>query len=569
MPDQADGFRPIGPRSRVESLESRRLLSGGSFSASSLLAALTPILSQILVPLHGPNPGATASDDTGEQPIDDGAALGLPVSSVTDDPIAGAEPTVVAIVDDSTEIPADDGAIVFDDGATPPPAIDIPIDVPVDLPVDETPVVEVPVVEIPPPPFSETPIGELPPTEITPPTDLPVEPPVETPVVEVPIDVPIETPVVEVPVDETPVVVVTPVLEPTPVVTPPVTTPELPSDVGPVADAGGSGKDDFGFDDSDGKGHGNGHGHGNHNGWDKDDKGKDKDDSGNPGSNPGSEQPTEQPTTPTMPDPVVVPPSQPPVNTPTIPTTPTTPTTPSTPNTPTTVVKNPPTKSPGEKPVASENNEHSTTPASPSAPAAPAPSIADAAVTNAAVADEVHDVQVKSVAASEQNSAASVAESDDLARILSNANRFGPVAGFATTEAARRALRRQAVSVQTIREFITIDPEHPGQIATMTVNASAARTASSESAGDEQAQQQQQHQTIAAASLSRNFATESANSRSINILAAVAAGASVLAARYQRWRKRRLAEAAAARLASMLQFDPLAAWLDDDRHRRD
>ena len=45
-------------------------------------------------------------------------------------------------------------------------------------------------------------------------------------------------------------------------------------------------------------------------------------------------------------------------------------------------------------------------------------------------------------------------------------------------------------------------------------------------------------------------------------------GDAQLLARYQRWRKRRLAEAAAARLASMLQFDPLAAWLDDDSHRR-
>ena len=162
-------------------------------------------------------------------------------------------------------------------------------------------------------------------------------------------------------------------------------------------------------------------------------------------------------------------------------------------------------------------------------------------------------------------------DGEDVATMLANGRRYGEVAGFATAEKLRRELRRQAVSVQTMREFITIDPEHnAAQLAAMTARATSGQTsAGGEATAEAQAgQQQQQQQTIAAASLSRNFATESTSTRSINILAAVAAGASVLAARYQRWRKRRLAEAAAARLASMLQFDPLAAWLDDDDHRR-
>jgi hypothetical protein len=153
--------------------------------------------------------------------------------------------------------------------------------------------------------------------------------------------------------------------------------------------------------------------------------------------------------------------------------------------------------------------------------------------------------------------------------MLNQSKQFGPVAGFATTEKARRAMlkRQQAVRVQTIREFIAIDPEHQAQVAALIdASASAQIASSTESAGADASGQQQQQQVVAAASLSRTFGTESTNSRSINMLAAVAAGASVLAARYQRWRKRRLAEAAANRLASMLQFDPLAAWLDDD-HR--
>jgi hypothetical protein len=145
-------------------------------------------------------------------------------------------------------------------------------------------------------------------------------------------------------------------------------------------------------------------------------------------------------------------------------------------------------------------------------------------------------------------------------------SKFGQVSGYMTEKARLAKMRREAVRVQTIREFIAIDPEHEQQVAALINASTSAQVASSsEGAGSDAASAQQQ--TIAAASLSRNFTTESTSTRSINLLAAVAAGASVLAARYQRWRKRRLAEAAATRLASMLQFDPLAAWLDDERRR--
>jgi len=198
---------------------------------------------------------------------------------------------------------------------------------------------------------------------------------------------------------------------------------------------------------------------------------------------------------------------------------------------------------------------------------------AAAAVANAeaTVEDEVTVKAIARMNAALAAAAAGAESGDDVATMLSSGTRFGEVAGFGTAEKLRRDLRRQAISVQSMREFITIDPEHnPAQLAMITARAASAQTAAAESSGaQEQVGQQSQQQTIAAASISRNFATESTSTRSINILAAVAAGASVMAARYQRWRKRRLAEAAAARLASMLQFDPLAAWLDDDRHRRD
>ena len=49
---------PVRPaRSRVESLESRRLLSGEPFWDSPLGEALTPIITQILMPLQGSDSG--------------------------------------------------------------------------------------------------------------------------------------------------------------------------------------------------------------------------------------------------------------------------------------------------------------------------------------------------------------------------------------------------------------------------------------------------------------------------------------------------------------------------------
>jgi hypothetical protein len=226
--------------------------------------------------------------------------------------------------------------------------------------------------------------------------------------------------------------------------------------------------------------------------------------------------------------------------------------------------------------VASNGGSSAPVPSqSSSATATPAPQKADApaavADAEASIEDEVTVKAIARMNAALAAAAAGADGSDDVATMLSSGHRFGEVAGFATAQKLRRDLRRQALSVQAIGEFIVIDPEHnPAQLAQITARAASAQTAAAESSGaEEQAgQQQQQQQTIAAASISRNFATESTSTRSINILAAVAAGASVMAARYQRWRKRRLAEAAAARLASMLQFDPLAAWLDDDRHRR-
>jgi hypothetical protein len=232
------------------------------------------------------------------------------------------------------------------------------------------------------------------------------------------------------------------------------------------------------------------------------------------------------------------------------------------------------TPTPGETPVAhnpsptpagSNGGTTSQTPA-----ATPAPAQQHGAAANAASTDETVEVQsIAQVNAAIAAQAASI-DAQDVASMLSSGSRYGEVSGFATAEKLRRDLRRQAIRVQTIREFIAIDPEHnAAELAAFTARATSGQTSADEAAGQAQeGQQQHQQQTIAAASLSRNFTTESTSTRSINILAAVAAGASVLAARYQRWRKRRLAEAAAARLASMLQFDPLAAWLDDDNHRR-
>jgi len=53
-------------------------------------------------------------------------------------------------------------------------------------------------------------------------------------------------------------------------------------------------------------------------------------------------------------------------------------------------------------------------------------------------------------------------------------------------------------------------------------------------------------------------------------MAAVVAGITFGAIHFHRWRKRRLeaATAAAEKLASLLQFDPLAVWMDHPRRRR-
>jgi hypothetical protein len=72
---------------------------------------------------------------------------------------------------------------------------------------------------------------------------------------------------------------------------------------------------------------------------------------------------------------------------------------------------------------------------------------------------------------------------------------------------------------------------------------------------------------MAAAGLTATSA-EIRSSASRNFLAAAAAGTVVVAVQLHQWRKRKLA-AAASKLATLLQFDPLAVWLDGDRDRGD
>jgi hypothetical protein len=152
----------------------------------------------------------------------------------------------------------------------------------------------------------------------------------------------------------------------------------------------------------------------------------------------------------------------------------------------------------------------------------------------------------------------------DVAEMLEGNAKYGQVNGFAQAERARRTVKRVSVRVSTLSELAVIDPEQ-AQVAMHMIAAGETAVVASAESGEATEEQSVDVQAVAG---NRAFATDTPSSRNINILAAVAAGASVLATRWMRWRKRKLATVANSRLANMLQFDPLAVWLDDPEERR-
>jgi hypothetical protein len=169
-----------------------------------------------------------------------------------------------------------------------------------------------------------------------------------------------------------------------------------------------------------------------------------------------------------------------------------------------------------------------------------------------------------------------VVRDDDgaMAALLKKARRYGNVAGgdenLQDTKPGPNYFRRVTVDAEAVGDSWQVDPT-AGTAASVAVFTLPAAVKAATSIGDQVILPQQAlaplaKKPLAAASLTPTTADIKSNS-SRSFLAAAAAGVAVVGIQLHQWRKRKLA-AAANKLAGLLQFDPLAVWLDEPTDRQ-
>jgi hypothetical protein len=155
--------------------------------------------------------------------------------------------------------------------------------------------------------------------------------------------------------------------------------------------------------------------------------------------------------------------------------------------------------------------------------------------------------------------------------------KYGNVAGgdenVADTKPAAFHVRHISVDASASDELWQIDPSDADATVAVFTLPSSVREA--QAIGDQVVTEQSLAKKakakavavpVAAASLTPS-AVEIRSQTNRNFLAAASAGVVVVAVQLHQWRKRKL-QAAASKLATLLQFDPLAVWLDGDRDER-
>lgn len=175
------------------------------------------------------------------------------------------------------------------------------------------------------------------------------------------------------------------------------------------------------------------------------------------------------------------------------------------------------------------------------------------------VAAEAAIDSIEAVPAEEVSAVTEEGQSSDAA----DESKYGRVGAGGASEEARNVVRRFSVRVQTLAELAVADPEE-AQLAAATFTEQPVSVVI-----EEAGQVEEVAHPAAMASFSPASPTTTANVH--NIMAAVLAGATFVTIYWNRWRKRKLEESAAAasKLAGLLRFDPLAVWLDDrSRFRR-
>lgn len=188
---------------------------------------------------------------------------------------------------------------------------------------------------------------------------------------------------------------------------------------------------------------------------------------------------------------------------------------------------------------------------------------APTAVAPAIDADALTDVQTVQLG---QAAIVDGTEDTGLAAQLDD-RKFGPVAagGEMMQTARHRTITRAMVRVETLSAMVVADPEEPQAAAAPIASVADAGQATVASSFEEGTAEEQVAAQRQMASIATTYQPEPANVH--NIMAAALAGATFIAIHWHRWRKRRMeaASAAASKLGNLLRFDPLAAWIDDNR----